>query len=59
MDPHKHCGVCGKPVPLEETFCSEKCREEYKEMLSKRRNRMYMIYALLAILLVLMFLRIV
>lgn len=57
MEPHKHCGVCGKPVPLEETFCSEKCREDYREILSKRRKSMYIIYGLLTVLLVLMFLR--
>ena len=25
VDPHKHCPVCGKPIPLDETTCSKEC----------------------------------
>ncbi len=57
MEPHKHCHICGKPVPIDETYCSEKCREDYKELISSRKKKMYIIYGLLAILLILMFFR--
>ncbi|MFO7991189.1 MAG: DUF2116 family Zn-ribbon domain-containing protein [Thermoplasmata archaeon] len=55
MEPHKHCQVCGKPIPLEETLCSEKCRQEYQELLNKRKKRVYLTYILLAIFLGLLF----
>jgi predicted nucleic acid-binding Zn ribbon protein len=27
VDVHKHCPVCGMPIPLNETTCSDKCQE--------------------------------
>ena len=56
MEQHKHCRICRKPIPLEEDFCSEECRERYEEMVSKRRKKMYIIYALLGVFFVVMFL---
>ncbi len=57
MEQHKHCQVCGRPIPVDETFCSEKCREEYEDMVSKRKKRMYVVYGLLAVLLIVIFAR--
>ncbi|MFQ6051088.1 MAG: DUF2116 family Zn-ribbon domain-containing protein [Candidatus Hydrothermarchaeota archaeon] len=34
---HKHCYVCAKPIPLEETFCSPQCKDIYEK--HRRRNR--------------------
>ncbi|MGM0509929.1 MAG: DUF2116 family Zn-ribbon domain-containing protein [Thermoplasmatota archaeon] len=58
MEPHKHCQICGKPVPLDKDFCSEKCREDYSDLMKKKKRRMYIIYILLAVFLVLMFFQI-
>ncbi len=55
MEQHKHCQVCGKPVPVDEKFCSEKCREEYEDLVSKRKKRQYIMFGLLAVFLVLLF----
>lgn len=27
VEPHKHCPVCGNPIPLDERTCSKKCAE--------------------------------
>ncbi len=54
MEQHKHCRICQKPVPLEEDFCSEKCREEYDDLLSSRKKKQYIVYALLVVLLIVM-----
>jgi predicted nucleic acid-binding Zn ribbon protein len=37
LEKHKHCINCGISIPPNETFCSEKCKEEY---LKKRRKVM-------------------
>lgn len=55
MEQHKHCKICAKPIPLDEDFCSEKCREEYQDMVSKRKKRQYIFYALLAVLIVVVY----
>lgn len=52
MEQHKHCKICSKPIPLDEEFCSEKCREEYDDLVSKRKKRQYIFYALLIILII-------
>ncbi len=57
MEPHTHCQICSKPVPLDEKFCSEKCREEYNEFIEKRKKKTYIFYVLLAGLLILIFLQ--
>lgn len=55
MEPHKHCQMCGGPIPIDEVICSDKCREEFQVLMKKRKNRLYLIYALLAVFLVLLF----
>ncbi|HID47536.1 MAG TPA: DUF2116 family Zn-ribbon domain-containing protein [Methanothermococcus okinawensis] len=36
MERHRHCLNCGISIPVGETFCSERCKEEY----IKKRKRM-------------------
>ncbi len=52
MEQHKHCKVCEKPIPLDEEFCSEKCRTEYQEFVNKRKKRRYILYGLIIVLFV-------
>ncbi|MEN4007486.1 MAG: DUF2116 family Zn-ribbon domain-containing protein [Methanobacteriaceae archaeon] len=33
--PHKHCPVCGTSIPIEENFCSPKCKTAYTERAMK------------------------
>jgi predicted nucleic acid-binding Zn ribbon protein len=43
---HTHCKICGKAIPLTETFCSEECKEKYQAMVKKRKMLVYVMYAL-------------
>lgn len=43
---HTHCKICGKAIPLTETFCSEECKEKYQTMVKKRKMLVYVMYAL-------------
>jgi len=36
MERHKHCVNCGLSIPPEESFCSEKCKEDF----IKKRKKM-------------------
>jgi len=58
MEQHKHCRICQKPVPLDEDFCSEKCKEEYDDLLSSRKKKQYIVYGLLIVLFIVMILTI-
>lgn len=42
---------------MDEDFCSQKCREDYDEMIGKRKKKMYILYGLLAVFLVVLLLR--
>jgi predicted nucleic acid-binding Zn ribbon protein len=49
---HTHCQICGKAIPLSETFCSEECKQKYQAMVKKRKTLVYIMYALIFIILV-------
>ena len=50
---HKHCNICGKAVPAEETFCSDECKEKWDAMVKKRKMMMYIMYGMIAVFIVL------
>ena len=55
--PHKHCPVCGNPMPPDKEFCSLECEaavEEYKEKKQSKGRNMFLILAPIAVLVVLL-----
>jgi predicted nucleic acid-binding Zn ribbon protein len=48
---HSHCLACGDPVPANELYCSEECRQEQeaKKRKNKQRNLLFYIVAIVAI----------
>ena len=52
IPPHSHCQICGKAVPVSETFCSEECKQKYSAMMKRRKLMVYAMYALIAVILV-------
>lgn len=57
IPPHSHCQICGKAIPVSETFCSEECKEKYNGMMKKRKLMVYAMYALIAVIVILFMLR--
>lgn len=60
MDQHKHCPMCGKPIPLDERFCSPKCEQilaERQKKVAKTRKVIYIAFAALVIIYLLFALR--
>ncbi|MBE6494163.1 MAG: DUF2116 family Zn-ribbon domain-containing protein [Methanosphaera stadtmanae] len=52
VEAHRHCAICGKPIPLSESFCSDKCQEQYKmrqQQVSKQRKILYVVVAIFVI----------
>lgn len=49
---HYHCQICGKVIPLGETFCSEECKQKYQAMLRRRKRMLYFMYGVLGALLI-------
>ena len=55
---HRHCQVCSKAIPMSEEYCSEECKTEFEAMVKKRKSYVYIIYALMIFMLVILFLSI-
>jgi len=53
MERHRHCLNCGISIPPEETFCSEKCKDEYikkrKKMLRIQLAVLFLIFVVLLV----------
>ena len=49
---HRHCQVCSKAIPISEEFCSEECKIEFDNMVKKRRNFLYLFYAMIVVFIV-------
>ena len=50
-----HCRICGKAIPPEEEFCSSVCEEKMTVMVNKRKTYNYVFLALMAFLIVMLF----
>ncbi|MBC7108057.1 MAG: DUF2116 family Zn-ribbon domain-containing protein [Methanomassiliicoccales archaeon] len=44
LPPHTHCLNCDDPIPEDQDFCSEKCKDSYQERIKKERRRMMYFY---------------
>lgn len=46
--PHRHCSVCGTPIPLEERTCSDKCQKilvDNRNKVNKTKKIIYVLFA--------------
>lgn len=55
IDPHKHCPICGTPIPLDELVCSEECQTVWNQRLAKTRKSRIILLILLVIFIVVWF----
>ena len=49
---HAHCQMCGKSIPYGETLCSEECKQRYQNLLRRRKLIVYLMYGMLAALII-------
>jgi predicted nucleic acid-binding Zn ribbon protein len=51
---HSHCQICGKSIPFKEQYCSEECKQKFQTILRRRRLIVYLMYGMLAALIVIL-----
>ena len=52
VEAHRHCAICGKPIPMSESFCSDQCQEQFQlrqKQVKKQRNMLYVVIAIFVI----------
>ena len=55
-EPHRHCKVCGKVSPDSEEYCSAACRRRREALLQTRQRNLWVFYALMAVLVIILIL---
>jgi len=59
MEKHRHCLNCGISIPPDETFCSEKCKDEYiKKRKRIMRAQLIVLFVIFVVLVIFVWLRI-
>jgi len=53
---HTHCQICGKAIPVSENLCSDECKQKYQSMVKKRKLLVYVMYALIFVILLMVLL---
>lgn len=43
VEPHKHCPICGTPIPLNELVCSPDCQNVWDQRLNQQKKSRYML----------------
>ncbi|HEQ78707.1 MAG TPA: DUF2116 family Zn-ribbon domain-containing protein [Euryarchaeota archaeon] len=41
---HIHCRMCGKAAPPDNEYCSDKCKDEHKAFLKKKRTQYIILF---------------
>ena len=52
VEPHKHCPICGTPIPLDELVCSPDCQKVWDARLSQQKRSRLILFAVIAIFLI-------
>ena len=49
VEPHKHCPICGTPIPLDELVCSPDCQKVWDARLNQQQKSRLILYVLIVI----------
>lgn len=49
VEPHKHCPICGTPIPLDELVCSPDCQKVWDARINQQKKSRLILYALIVI----------
>ena len=52
VEPHKHCPICGTPIPLNELVCSPDCQKVWDARLAQIKKTRIVLYAVIALFLI-------
>ena len=54
IEPHKHCPICGTPIPLNELVCSPDCQKVWDARLNQQKRSRLILYVVIAIFLIIL-----
>lgn len=49
VEPHKHCPICGNPIPLNEFVCSPDCQKVWDAKVNQQKKSRLILYALIVV----------
>ncbi|MCC7553530.1 MAG: DUF2116 family Zn-ribbon domain-containing protein [Methanobacteriaceae archaeon] len=49
IETHKHCPICGVPIPLKEKVCSPDCEKVYNQRIAQSKKSRMILFALIII----------
>lgn len=49
VEPHKHCPICGTPIPLDELVCSSDCQKVWDQRLTQTRKSRITLFVVILI----------
>lgn len=53
-EPHKHCIVCGRAIPLGQDFCSTECKDSYTKADKSKSRKSTIQFVVIAVVMVVM-----
>lgn len=52
VDPHKHCPICGTPIPLDERVCSKDCQKVWDQRINQTKRSRIILFIVIIIFLI-------
>lgn len=49
IEPHKHCPICGTPIPLNELVCSPDCQKVWDDRIAKAKKSRLTLFVVIII----------
>ena len=59
VEPHKHCPICGTPIPLNELVCSQDCQTVWNQKIAKHKKSRIALFAIIILFIIVWFVFIV
>lgn len=57
VEPHKHCPICGSPIPLSEKVCSPDCQKVWDHRIAQQKKSRISLWIIIAIFVILVLLK--
>ena len=49
VDPHKHCPICGTPIPLDELVCSPDCQKVWDQKIAQHKRTRLVLFGVIVV----------
>lgn len=55
VEPHKHCPICGTPIPLDELVCSQDCQTVWNQKIAQHKKSRIALFAIIILFVIVWF----